>query len=34
MLRQIRFWILAGGLAALLSVITATAAAASVVWGD
>jgi hypothetical protein len=34
MLRRSRFWILAIGLAAVLSVIGATAAAASAVWGS
>jgi hypothetical protein len=33
MFGQARFWILAIGLALTLSVISATAAAASVVWG-
>lgn len=34
MLRRPRFWILAAGLAAVLSLISVTAAAASVVWGS
>jgi hypothetical protein len=34
MLRKVRFWVLAFSLAAALSVIGATAASASVVWGS